>query len=68
MNWLSSLMHKHTWLNTGINPYGVIVEQACWCGEFQHHLHEDLPKMMGDSPNWRPGRHPDSVKVLHRQN
>lgn len=47
----------HRWEDSGVNPYGTIVEQRCRCGEYRYHLFEHR-RGFCEEPDWQPGKHP----------
>lgn len=58
-------LHRHKWIDTRINPYGMATEQHCKCGAYRYHTAADLHGInMGDEPRWHDGRHPCKVKGI----
>jgi|GEM_PF-2753577 len=55
-----TLLHRHIWKDTRLNPWCIATEQRCRCGEYRHHEFSDLSGM-DQEPNWQEGRHPKSV-------
>lgn len=58
---LRQLLHRHRFLDSAFNAAGLVVEQACACGEHRHRRFADLGRF-GDPAHWHKGALPFSAR------
>lgn len=66
MSWIFKLFHRHTWVDTRVNPRNyVATEQKCArCGRFRHHLYQDRFGPLADQNKWRDGKFPKNPEAI----